>query len=356
MKHHKDHTTKVLFILKRRGDYNPEKHTKIGLTTGLYNSASFMSEMLVECGVASKIAVVNDNNDIDREVHNYKPTHIIIEALWVVPSKFTTLCKLHPKVRWIIRMHSEVPFVASEGNAMDWLGDYVKFKNLTVAANSPRFFRSLHPYLSKVSHDIDHQLALLENYYPEKYKTKEFEVDGEYINIGCFGAIRPLKNHLQQALAAIKFADKIGKKLRFHINADRIEMKGDPVLNNLKGLFMQVYDSGHELVNHGWFDRDGFLKLCAKVDIGMQVSISETFNIVGADLISQGVPIVASYEIPWSSKIFSASGTDEEGIYKKLLLAYYFPRLNVFINKLKLKRYTSQTRKNWLEFFKNNKI
>ena len=101
-----------------------------------------------------------------------------------------------------------------------------------------------------------------------------------------------------QALAAIKLAERIGKTLLFHINAGRTETKGEPVLNNLRGLFHQLYDRGHKLIEHEWTEREEFIQLCAKMDIGMQVSFSETFNIVGADIISQGVPLVGSAEIP----------------------------------------------------------
>ena len=109
---------KVLFILKRREDYNSVIHSHVGLSTGLYNSASFMNDMLNENGVQSKLVVVPDNNSIDREVTLYRPSHVIIEALWVVPQKFAILQKLHPEVKWIIRLHSEMPFMAGEGNAM----------------------------------------------------------------------------------------------------------------------------------------------------------------------------------------------------------------------------------------------
>ena len=37
---------KIQFILKRREDYNPFSHSKNGLSTGLYNSAFFMNEMM----------------------------------------------------------------------------------------------------------------------------------------------------------------------------------------------------------------------------------------------------------------------------------------------------------------------
>jgi hypothetical protein len=77
--------------------------------------------MLVANGVDSTIIEVIDNNGIDREVTKYKPTHVIIEALWVIPSKFEILTKLHPNVKWIIRLHSEIPFLANEGIAMEWM-------------------------------------------------------------------------------------------------------------------------------------------------------------------------------------------------------------------------------------------
>lgn len=41
----------VLFILKRRPDYDPNEHSANGMSTGLFNSASFMSNMLIEHGV-----------------------------------------------------------------------------------------------------------------------------------------------------------------------------------------------------------------------------------------------------------------------------------------------------------------
>jgi len=129
---------KILFILKRKNNYDVIKDSNIGMSTGLYNSASFMNDMLNNAGIESHISVVIDNNCIDREVTKHKPTHVIIEALWVVPSKFYVLCKLHPKVKWIIRLHSEIPFLANEGMALDWLGDYVFFENVYIGTNAPR--------------------------------------------------------------------------------------------------------------------------------------------------------------------------------------------------------------------------
>jgi hypothetical protein len=346
---------KVLFILKRREDYNAEKHSHIGLSTGLFNSASFMNNMLVDDGVDSELVVVTDNNCIDREVTKHKPTHVIIEALWVVPTKFTVLCKLHPNVKWIIRLHSEMPFLANEGMALDWIGDYAKFDNLILGVNAPRALGEVRDFVkssTELSEDeINEKIIYLPNYYPQEMKHKKYEVSGGYVDISCFGAVRPLKNHIIQAIAAIKFAEKIGKKLRFHINGGRVEMNGGPVINNLKGLFFHVYDKGHRLILHEWTPRKEFLEICAKMDIGMQVSFSETFNIVGADLISQGVPVVGSREIPWINPLTIASPTETEKIYKLLLRTHRFPQFNTKTNQYLLNRYTNKTKKIWTKYF-----
>lgn len=317
-----------------------------------------MNDMLYNFGVKSKISVVVDNNEIDKEVANFKPTHVIIEALWVVPSKFMVLTKLHPKVKWVIRLHSEVPFLSNEGMAFDWIGDYFAFDNVYIAVNAPRalkeirqfIFSKYSPYLSH-SH-VDNKIVYLPNFYPQDYAHKKFDKNKDYVDISCFGAIRPLKNHVVQALGALKFAEKINKKLHFHINTGRIEQKGDSILNNLQSIFSHLYNSDHRLINHGWAPREEFLKICGQMDIGMQVSFSETFNIVAADLISQGVPIIGSNEIPWINPLFSAIVTDSDDIAKKLLRTYNYPKINYISHQYLLKSYTNKTIKYWLTFIK----
>jgi glycosyltransferase involved in cell wall biosynthesis len=343
--------SKILFILKIKQNYSANNDYSIGLSTGLYNSAQFMNEMLLGGGFDSQMVSVTDNNDIDREVTLHKPTHVIIEALWVVPSKFEVLCKLHPNVKWIIRLHSEIPFLANEGMAMDWLGEYSKYDNVIISCNSPQTTKDIEFYIGAKT-GTNKKIHYLPNFYPQEYKTKSFNKKSDMINVGCFGAVRPLKNHLIQAVAAVKFADEIGKKLHFHINSDRIEQKGEPILNNLISMFNHLEHKGHQLVHHEWSVREEFIQLCATMDIGIQVSFNETFNIVGADVISHGVPLVSSPEIPWANSFFTARQTNTDDITNSLLCAYTYPKMNVLLNQRGLKQYTNKTRDIWFKFFK----
>ena len=345
--------TKILFILKRREDFDPTKHTKEGMQTGLFNSATFVKDMLNESGIESKLFIARDNNDIDREVTAFRPTHVIIEALWVVPQKFDILGRLHPKVKWIIRLHSETPFLAQEGMAWDWMGDYIRHPNIIIAANSPRMLTEVKTYLTSILPEdatLHNRIIYLPNYYPTTYKTKPFHLEKEHIDVGCFGAVRPLKNHMVQAMAALQFANTVDKKLKFHINA-RIELKGDAVVRNLRCMFQHLVEQGHELIFHTWTPREEFLGLCATMDVGMQVSFSETFNIVGADFISQGVPLICSNEIPWINKKFKADPTDSDDICKALIETCINPKRNVTKNQKALTEYSELSRQIWSDYF-----
>jgi hypothetical protein len=348
---------RILFILKRREDYNQEHYSNEGLTTGLYNSATFVKEMLEKNKVISKLVVVIDNNDIDREVSLFKPTDVIVEGLWVVPEKFQVLNQLHPFVNWIVRIHSNAPFLANEGIAFDWISKYVTIPKVKVATNAKQILNELRFYVkdkySLTPIKEENNVINLQNYYPEKFKsTKRIDPKLNFVNIGCFGAIRPLKNHMAQAIAAVKFAESINKKLRFHINTGRIEMNGQSIYNNLKSFFNSIKNRGHELIEHPWAPREEFLTLCSVMDIGMQVSFSETFNIVAADFISQGVPVICTNEIPWASRLYTTSPTDTDTIAKILKRTYSQYRLNVALNKSNLLKYSKNSKNQWLKYFK----
>jgi hypothetical protein len=334
---------RVLFILKFREDYGHACYGD-GLSSGLFNSSRFVVEMLERAGIEAKLVQVVDNNSIDREVFHYRPTHVIIEGLWVVPEKFSELVPLHPDVQWIVRIHSEIPFLALEGVALDWIARYVEFNDVTVAANSVRAHRDLSHYV------ILPRVRLLPNFYPRRHPWWRGEEHvGPTLRIGSFGAIRPLKNQLIQAMAAIEFAERIGRPLQFYINARDAEQGGDQVLKNIRALFSHT---GHELIERRWMPHEDFLGIMDLLDAGMAVSFSESFCIVAADMVSAGVPVVVSPEVVWASRFAKADPTDLKDQVVKLgrvvdpligpVIGHY--------NRRGLDRYSDESREIWLRF------
>ncbi len=282
------------------------------LSSGLSNSVSFLVDMLAGIGVAAKAVEVVDNNSIDREVSAYRATHAIVEALWVVPEKFDVLTNLHPRTQWIVRNHSEAPFLSGEGIATSWIAGYLQ-RGIEIMCNSTL----AQAQLKAMAIDFGSAEALVTygpNFYPFPGRaavTPRSPVMKGEVHIGCFGAIRPLKNHLAQAIAAISFANAQGLKLRFYVNAGRIEGGASPVLRNLRDLFSASAAGRHFLVEQDWLPHQQFLaNLAATTDIAMQVSFSETFNIVSADSAAAGLPVIGSAAIPWLGAYAQASPGD----------------------------------------------
>jgi hypothetical protein len=355
---------KVQFILKHRESYwNASiKSTSINnysLSSGLLNSATFVCDALnTTKEIEAELVQVEDNNSIDRETTRFKPDVVIIEAFWVVPEKFEILTKLHPNITWIVRNHSEIPFAAQEGIIMDWSLRYLAYKNVNIAANSYRSFYDMSA-LVEAAYPLQNKKVI---YLPNMYtllghESKLSKKESEYLDVACFGAIRPLKNQLLQAVAAINFAKNKHKKLRFHINGGRVEggSISENVLKNLRLLFNKL--PAAELIEHGWYPHDEFLSLLKTMDIGLQVSFSETYNIVSADMVHVGLPIVTSKESLWSPCIVHADPTSSKDILKKINIAWYLRNTGLyqkFCHRF-LNNYSKQSLKDWLRALKNHK-
>jgi len=342
---------KVLFIVKERVAYGTKTRAY-----GLYNSCQFVAKQLHDEGYEANVVQVIDNNCIDKVVTKYKPTHCFIEALWVVPSKFEVLAKLHPKVKWIIRIHSMIPFLSSEGMAFEWMNEYIKLRekgiDISLSCNNAKLYEEL-----KVLYK--HNVSLTPNiYYPEetvqpntKFDYSNLEDD---LHIGCFGALRILKNQTQQAFWAIEFADEIKKTLHFHVNISEHEQKeAGPILRNLRAIFA---NTKHKLVEHLWYEHPDFLELVKKMDIGMQVSFTETFNIVAADFVYCHIPIVVSEQIQFIHPSCRVDPAKEVEVKYAIRAAYYSRLIGnelIKTNLSLLEHHNNNSIKKWLKYLKS---
>jgi predicted RNA-binding protein len=181
----------------------------------------------------------------------------------------------------------------------------------------------------------------------EKNNNHE-EHNSNIINIGCFGALRLLKNPVFQALCAIKAADILGKTLHFHVTLAKIDgyddehqIKLNPVLKNLEELFA---NSRHVLVKHEWKENKEFQHLIKKMDIGM--------HIVTADFINNNKLILVSEAIEWMPRIFKTSTIDYNDVTGKIIFMYEY-RHSCILKKLmhrSLNNYNEKAKKMWLDF------
>jgi len=346
-RHHEDHhhhyKKKILFVLKRRNyGYGP--------SFGLINSVKFVCEALKQHKIDYKISIVTDANGIDKEVHDFKPNFVFLEALFVTPTKIIELLEKYKNkdTKWSIRIHSAVPFLQMEGIAITWLKEYFEiskvYKNFFISANSQKAIKEL-----KLGANID----LL--YAPNIYLLNEIKYNKKHqthkeINIACLGAIRPLKNILEQACAAIGFANQNNLKLNFYVNSDRNEQNGINVLKNLEALFI---NTKHVLIKVPWMNHENLLKFLERIDLGLAVSFTESFCLQAGDYINMNIPIVTSKEITFVSRCYQAEPTDIEDIINKLNYAWEIKRLGFNnSNKRLLEKHNKIAIKAWLDLFR----
>jgi hypothetical protein len=316
---------RILFIVKKRS-YEGEN----SIPVGVYYSALFLTNALAKDGVIAKTALIDSNDEISPIVNDFKPTHVSIQALVVDPKKLSELCRLFPQVLWNVRLHSKVPFLATDRFAFEYINGYMNeiipfLPNFQITTNNKKTSKDLSEVLKT-------NIPYLPNIYLPKAmpdlttanyplpKPKKDEKNRDLIDIGCFGAPRTLKNHLHQAMSALRFAAEQDKVIHFHVNSPEAQsIEQQNIVKNLRDLF--ATQKNHQLFEHDWVDHENFIALVRKMDLGMQVSLSETFNFVTADFVSSEIPIIVSPEVDWMPESFQANPFETADILKTMSIA-----------------------------------
>jgi len=263
---------------------------------GLVNNAIWTLKMLRKAGIDCRLAQVWTAKDIGTAIQNNNATHCVIEAQFLSTNDLRELIGKFPNVKFVQRCHSQVPFLATAPQDIKLLLEYLYLQdvshNLQVSSNSFRFNEWIEETYKQCCLFLPNAYVMDRpgtNYLPPK-------VNKDTIKVGCFGAIRILKNQATSAAAALMMARRLGKNLEFYMNANR-EEKGDGVLQSIKNMFKDL--TWAKLVLIPWSDWAHFNQLVSTMDICFQLSSSETFNLVTADACAAGVPSVVSDAIEW---------------------------------------------------------
>lgn len=253
---------------------------------------------MIANGVPGITRVEIDNVEhVHNAIQRFRPKKVLFQGVWVDEVSLQKLRATFPAIRFYLQIHSNIQFLGTEGYSFTRLAE-ARRNDVGLIFNDPRA-----------------AYALDGEYLPNIYSAKFIDHDPKHsmgeINVICGGSIRVMKNHVTQAVAAILYANKRKLKLNFHCNMSRSE-GGEEIKMALMGLFAQY--PKHSLVSIPWMEHVDFIKYCSTMDLGLQVSMSETFNIVAADYTAAGIPMVVSREIPWSPYACIANPGDADHI------------------------------------------
>jgi hypothetical protein len=139
--------------------------------------------------------------------------------------------------------------------------------------------------------------------------------------------------------------------LHFHINDP--DDDSNPIFLNLKELF--AINTKHKLYIHDWMKHSEFVKVIKKMDLGLQLSYSESFNFVTADFVNYEIPILVSESISWMPKLSMTSTVDYDDTIDKIgdmIKRKHKIHLLIRLNKNHLVKYNDNSKKIWNKFIK----
>lgn len=236
-------------------------------------------------------------------------THAVIEAPFLAAENIKDLMWKHPTVHIIVRIHSQVGFIQVEAGAVKLIRDYIHLQEGSVTF-------SLAVNNIRMGHFIEQTYRSFTTYLPNLYDLehphiKMWKPPGKLIRIGSYGCIRLQKNHSTAAAAALILARTNNHDLEFSLSVNR-EEHGGGVVQAIRHMFSDIPSA--KLIEIPWQPWSQFRHQAANLDLHIQVSVSETFNITTADAAAEGVASVTGAAIDWVPKKWTANIDDADDV------------------------------------------
>jgi hypothetical protein len=286
----------------------------IGLGVAALKNADYLNNR----GYDVKVIAAKHNIDVVEAIREHKFTHVIISAPWLSALDVDTMVRHFKHVKFAILSHSNIGFLQADPAALRSFRQYIliskEVNNLSIGGNSFIFAN----WLSEV---YGSSRLILPNLYELEEKHYHHHDDG-IIRIGSFGAIRPQKNAMTSAAAAMLLAHKTRLPVEFHVSTGREDGGGGTILNAIRQMIAQV--PGIELIERQWSNWREFKRIIRSMSVLFQMSYTESFNMVTADGVDEGVPSVTSDAIVWVPDSWKARADDVYsvvGVAEKLLVS-----------------------------------
>jgi len=274
---------------------------------GLGVSALNTAKVLRRNGIAAEVWPVANAGDLEERLRGASATHVVISAPWIPSAGIQRLIADHASTQFAVNCHSNVGFLQADTSGVKLVREAMEIEtgshNFRLAGNSQRFCRWVRSAFSR-------PCAFLPNLYfiDGEYVPRRPLYRGGTLRIGAFGATRPLKNFLSAAGAALEVARGLGAKLELWLSAGRVEGGGDSILRAARALLDGLPDV--KLVENGWQSWPKFRQSVGHMHLLMQPSYTESFNMVTADGVAEGVPSVVSHAIEWAPEHWKAQTDD----------------------------------------------
>jgi len=280
----------------------------IGLGVSALNNAKVLNAHGIRTSV---FPIVNSKMLADKIAADSSVTHVVIAAPWIPVEEMRGLITTFSQVNFAVNCHSNTAFLQADTRGVKLLREYIDLEqgalNFHIAGNSAKFVRWLR-------NAYQCPTTFLPNMYFLDYSQRSTRptFNGGILRIGAFGATRPQKNLMSAAGAALELCQDLKMDTEFWVSGGRTEGGGNTILNSVREMLNNV--PGITLKELGWASWPQFRDIVRRMHLLIQVSYTESFNMVTADGVAEGVPSVVSDAIDWAPEYWQAYMDDTSDI------------------------------------------
>ena len=292
----------------------------IGLGVTALNTA----KSLREAGVNADVWAIASAAELRTRLRTTEASHVVVSAPWLATNDLAQMCAEFKETQFAVTCHSNLGFLQADPSAMRMVREGLELRrtswNFRIAANCERLARW-------VPEAYGMPCAYLPNiYHFDGPAPRRHRYSGGTLRIGAFGATRALKNLMTAAGAALQIANGQRSDLEFWISSGRNEGAGSVV----EAVRQMMNGLPHvKLVENGWQTWPQFRQTVRHMHLLLQPSYTESFNVVTADGIAEGIPSVVSDAIDWAPSAWKAPVDDANQmarVGRKLLTSRWAPR------------------------------
>jgi hypothetical protein len=273
---------------------------------GLGVSAINTAKVLRSVGIRTDVWPILSAGDLRQKLTTNPAEHVIVSAPWIPTVELQSLSTEFPDTHFAVNCHSNVGFLQADRNGVKLMREIMELElgtaNVHLAGNSRRF-------CGWIRSAFGAPCTYLPNlYHLDGSPVRQAHWRGGSVRVGAFGATRPLKNLMSAAGAALEIARHLRAPLELWLSAGRAEGGGEVVLSAVKEMMGGL--PGVTLHLNGWQSWPNFRKTVAHMNLLLQPSYTESFNMVTADGVAEGVPSVVSSAIDWAPDDWKANVDD----------------------------------------------
>ncbi len=291
----------------------------IGLGVAAINTA----KVLRRAGIQAEVWPILSAHDLRKRLEVTPRKHVVISAPWIPGPELQSLSNDFPDTHFTVTCHSNVGFLQADRNGVKLVREIMDIElgtpNVHLAGNTRRF-------CDWVKAAFGAPCEYLPNlYYLDSHPVRPQQpFNGCTLRIGVFGATRPLKNLMSAAAAALEISRTLRVPLELSLSAGRTEGGGESVIAAVKEMLQGLPNVS--LILNGWQTWPKFRQTVAHMHLLLQPSYTESFNMVTADGVAEGVPSVVSGAIDWAPHDWKANVDDVLDISRVGRRLLYDPR------------------------------